>query len=126
MPVRILLVDDDYALRQLAREVLDIELAAAVHEITDAATGAEALIRCTRQRVDLVVLDMHMPGIDGLSLLGYLGELRHRPRIVAWSHDELALRRASMHGADFVVNKHDGLEKLTAAVHQCIAAREAG
>jgi response regulator RpfG family c-di-GMP phosphodiesterase len=62
--LRLLLVDDDYGLRTLLRttfEVFDIEV--------DEADSAEvALERIAARRPDVVVLDVHMPGMSGLEL----------------------------------------------------------
>jgi CheY-like chemotaxis protein len=64
-PVRILVVDDDPALREILRDSLEGER----YEVTEAADGNEALAGIYRQRPDLVVTDLKMPGLDGLELL---------------------------------------------------------
>jgi response regulator RpfG family c-di-GMP phosphodiesterase len=62
--VRLLLVDDDYGLRTLLRttfEVFDIE-------VDEADSAPVALERIAERRPDVVVLDVHMPGMSGLEL----------------------------------------------------------
>jgi response regulator RpfG family c-di-GMP phosphodiesterase len=62
--VRILLVDDDDGLRALLRttfEAVDVEL-------EEADNGASAIASIERARPDVVVLDVRMPGLDGLEL----------------------------------------------------------
>ena len=62
--MRLLLVDDDYGLRTLLRttfEVFDIE-------VDEADSAPVALERIAERRPDVVVLDVHMPGMSGLEL----------------------------------------------------------
>lgn len=61
-PIRILVVDDNAANRALARLVF-VERAAEVDEATD---GQTALDACQRTRYDLILMDLRMPGMDGL------------------------------------------------------------
>ena len=63
--VRILIVDDDAVVRQAFTRVLTSEQT----EVQSAASGADAL-QCMRGRAfDLVLLDLRMPGMDGISVL---------------------------------------------------------
>ena len=64
-PSRILVVDDDPALREILRDTLEGER----YEVSEAADGGEALASVYRERPDLIVADLKMPGIDGLELL---------------------------------------------------------
>ena len=61
-PLRILAVDDVPA----NLELLQIALARGGHRVVLAGNGQEALDCCARQRFDLVLMDLQMPGIDGL------------------------------------------------------------
>jgi signal transduction histidine kinase len=63
---RVLVVDDEAPIRALIREIL----AAAGHAATLAASGNEALRLLEAQAFDVVLLDVRMPGMDGLSLYG--------------------------------------------------------
>ncbi|MFL6239058.1 MAG: response regulator [Actinomycetes bacterium] len=126
VPVQILLADDDADLRALARQLLDFELIGVDHIIAEAATGSEALIACSRSPVDVLVLDLHIHGFDGLNVLEHVLNLPDRPQVVAWSSDELALRRAVDLGADVTVRKGDDATSLVAAVQRCLRAVQAG
>ena len=64
MPSRVLLVDDDPSLREVVRYALD----RAGFEVIEAADGRQALERFGRTAVDLVVLDVLMPEMDGLEV----------------------------------------------------------
>jgi DNA-binding response OmpR family regulator len=61
----VLVVDDEPAIRDIVRRYLTAE----GFEVAEAATGGEALDRAGELEPDLVVLDVLMPGIDGLEVL---------------------------------------------------------
>jgi DNA-binding response OmpR family regulator len=61
---RVLVVDDDVTVR----EVVVSYLRAAGHKVVEAADGADALRAMRSEPADLVVLDLMMPGIDGLEV----------------------------------------------------------
>ncbi|MDG0792357.1 response regulator [Cohnella ginsengisoli] len=69
--MNVLIVDDeDTILKGLAALISELPEAAAGGEIYGALNGAEALDILSSRPVDLVITDIHMPGIDGLSLTG--------------------------------------------------------
>ena len=68
MPKRILVVDDEKGIQTLLREVLVHE----GYEVASAASGAEADAEIRRQIPDLVILDVSLPGEDGISICGRL------------------------------------------------------
>ena len=67
----VLVVDDDLTLRLLAREVLE----QAGFGVADAEDGISALALCERLAPDIVLLDVHLPGMDGF---GVCAALRNR------------------------------------------------
>ena len=68
---RILAVDDSAAMRQM----VGITLAGAGHEVHQAADGREALAIAELQKFDLVITDVNMPVMDGLTLVRHLRNL---------------------------------------------------
>ena len=62
---RVLVVDDDRSLRVLYSK----ELADEGYEVESASSGKEALESIARSRPDIIVLDIKMEGMDGLSVL---------------------------------------------------------
>jgi two-component system chemotaxis response regulator CheY len=68
---RILAVDDSAAMRQM----VGITLTGAGHDVQQAADGSEALDLAERQKFDLVITDVNMPKMDGITLVR---ELRSR------------------------------------------------
>lgn len=65
MTTRVLVADDDPTLRDLLSEIMADD----GHEIDTAADGDEAIAAMTRQRPDLVLTDLRMPGVDGLRVV---------------------------------------------------------
>ncbi len=62
--MRILVVDDEPAVRRSVRSALTLE----GYEVRLASEGAEALDVLASERVDAIVLDLLMPGLDGLEV----------------------------------------------------------
>jgi two-component system response regulator CpxR len=94
---RILLVDDDRALASMLSEYLALQ-GFAVESVT---SGEEALVVIEGRPPDLVVLDVGLPGIDGLETLSRVRERRSVPVIMLTAHGEDSDRIAGLlAGAD--------------------------
>ncbi|MET7949276.1 response regulator transcription factor [Micromonospora sp. NPDC005324] len=91
--IRILLVDDERMVCAYLRTIL--EAAPDVEVVGEAYDGAEAVEAVTRYRPDLVLMDLRMPGVDGLTAIEHLTRSSAPPRIVAlttFDLDEYVLR----------------------------------
>ena len=75
---RILVIDDEAAIRDSLRMTLEYE----GYEFLGAATGHEGLAMAERDTPDLVLLDVKMPGMDGLEVLGRLRTMNETTPIV--------------------------------------------
>ena len=78
---RILAVDDSPSMRQM----VSIALAGAGYEVEQASDGVEALAIAQKSRFDLVITDVNMPQMDGLTLVRNLRGLpsyKHTPLLV--------------------------------------------
>lgn len=118
---RILIVDDDYSLRR----VLHTTLFSAGFDVAEASSGEEALALARVVRYDVVLLDLRMPGKNGIEICR---ELRRQfPRlailIVTVSDAEDEKVEALDSGADDYVTKPFQMRELTARVRA--AARRA-
>ena len=86
----ILLVDDDSAFRH----VMAGELRRLGHDVATAASGEEAVAQVERQEPEIVLLDLRLPGMDGLAALKAIrarnpvdrGDHAHRPRLHRYRH----------------------------------------
>jgi DNA-binding NarL/FixJ family response regulator len=105
----ILLVDDDAVVRAVLRDRLSKGGSTIVGEAAD---GLEALEAAEQMRPDIIVLDLHMPRLDGLSAIPLLREIAPRAAILAVTsaHDqETAVMQL---GAAAYVSKADALDVL--------------
>lgn len=110
---RILVVDDDARNRRL----LDAMLAPEGYEINEAADGAEALAFLDAHPVDLVLLDVMMPGIDGVEVCERMHSdprFAHIPVIfvTALSDSQSRVRGKEAGGDDFLTKPIDETELL--------------
>src|SRR4026207_540704 len=71
MKSRVLVIDDEGAIRDSLRMILEYE----DYQFVGAATGQEGIAAVHRERPDLVLLDIKMPGMDGLEVLRKLHAL---------------------------------------------------
>jgi two-component system, OmpR family, response regulator MprA len=110
----ILVVDDDPPIRRM----LDRTLAAEGYRIETAGDGGEALAAVERSAPDLVVLDVAMPGLDGLAVCRRIrGKGLATPVLLLTARDEVGERVAGLDaGADDYLVKPFATEELLARV----------
>ncbi|MFZ5797536.1 MAG: diguanylate cyclase [Desulforudis sp.] len=100
----VLIVDDDEILRMLLKQFLEGE----EYGVVEATNGAEALQRMAASSYDLVIMDIAMPGIDGLSVCEHLKSSLDNPppvlMITALEDDE-SIDRAFSAGAVDLIRK---------------------
>lgn len=109
----LLIVDDE---RQI-RRALSLNFGARGFEVFEAMSGEEALQQIVRERPDLVLLDLGLPGIDGLTVIQTLRSWTRVPLIVLTVRDdERSKVQALDAGADDYVTKPFGMAELVARV----------
>ena len=108
MPTEILLVDDEVGLREPLAEYLVRQ----GFNVTQAASAGEARGRIAASHFDLVLLDIMMPGEDGLSLCRHLAETKRVPVIFVTARGESTDRIVGLEigGDDYVVKPFDPRE----------------
>jgi len=121
-PLRLLVADDDPLLRSIASKRLAPESA----ELRTASNGAEALRLLEQPGINLVLLDLDMPEVDGFEVLARMRanpSTRHIPVIVITGRDDsIAIERAFTAGASSFVVKPINWDLL---VHQIDFVRRA-
>jgi len=115
--IRLLLVDDEPGLR----EPLAAYLARQGFAVTEAASAAEARARLGESTPHLVLLDIMMPGEDGLSLCRHLAETRAIPTILLTARGEATDRIVGLEiGADDYVTKPFEPRELVARIRSVL------
>ena len=116
-PIRLLLVDDEPSLREPLAEYLARQ-GFVVRQAEDAAKARSALLEETP---DLVLLDVMMPGEDGLSLCRHLTETRNLPVIMLTAKGEAMDRIVGLEiGADDYVPKPFEPRELVARIRSVL------
>jgi DNA-binding NtrC family response regulator len=107
---RVLVVDDELGVRESLRMILRDRM-----EVTQASVGSEALDLLSRQRFDVILLDILMPGMDGLEVLERIKQSADAPEVVmltATKTLKTAVRAMKLGAADYVTKPFDVDELL--------------
>lgn len=109
----ILAVDDEIRILQLLRTTLQL----AGYRVLTASTGTEGLQMAQQPDVDMVLLDLGLPGLNGFDVLARLRQVSDVPLIIvtAWEEEENKVRGLEM-GADDYLTKPFGRRELLARI----------
>jgi two-component system, OmpR family, response regulator len=122
-PTRLLLVDDEASLREPLAEYLSRQ----GFVVTQAASAAEARSVLRDQPPELVLLDIMMPGEDGLSLCRHIAETRAIPTILLTARGEATDRIVGLEiGADDYVVKPFEPRELVARINSVLRRASKG
>jgi two-component system KDP operon response regulator KdpE len=109
--LRILVVDDDKSIRTF----LAVSLASANYDVSSKETGREALEAILTFRPDVIILDLGLPDIDGVTVIEEIRKQNAIPIIVLSVRDRLEDKiKALNSGADDYLTKPFGIEELHA------------
>jgi len=114
--MRVVIADDEPLARERLRGLLAEQRG--VEVVAEAADGQHALHACAEHRPDLVLLDIAMPGIDGLEAARHLAAFDPRPAVVfCTAYDAHALSAFEAEAIDYLV-KPVRAERLAAALER--------
>lgn len=114
---KILLVDDEESIHLLYREEFEEE----GYEVHSALTGEEALQKLEVVNPNLIILDINMPGMNGIEALRRIKEINPDiPVILCSAYQEFKQDLASWASEEYIVKSAD-LSELKAAVNKYLA-----
>ncbi len=124
--ISVLVADDDPDQRVLLERILE-DADWAEHRVTTVADGRSALASLSEQVFDVLLLDLSMPGLDGLDVLEAIAGDPHRPQVifVSGTGTVATATKAMKLGAYDFVEKPVRPERLTALVWKAAEARAA-
>ena len=114
--MRVVIADDEPLARERLRALLADQ--PGIEVVAEAGDGEAALHACAELKPDLVLLDIAMPGIDGLEAARHLAAFEPRPAVVfCTAYDAHALSAFDAQAIDYLV-KPVRAERLAAAVER--------
>lgn len=126
MALKVLIVDDEPLARSRLRTLLGDCTEPRAELVGEAANAVQAMELIPRSGCELVLLDIHMPGVDGIALASALRELAAPPSVVfVTAHAEHAVQAFELEAADYLT-KPVRLERLQQALQKVQRARSAG
>jgi two-component system response regulator AlgR len=118
MTLQVLVVDDETLARARLRTLLGDCGAPAANVGGEAANATQAMELLRRQPFDAVLLDIRMPGADGLALAGMIATMPHPPAVVfVTAHSEHAVEAFELEAVDYLT-KPVRLERLQQALQK--------
>src|ERR1700704_5874369 len=119
---RILVIDDEAAIRDSLRMTLEYE----GYEFIGAATGQEGLALAEREAPDLVLLDVKMPGMDGIEVLERLRNMNEAlPVVVVSGHGTISTAvEATKKGAFDFIEKPFASERVLVSLRNALDSRQ--
>src|SRR5713101_2245205 len=119
---RVLVIDDESAIRDSLRMMLEYN----GYEFVGAATGQEGLALAEREAPDLVLLDVKMPGMDGIEVLDRLRAMNEAlPVVVVSGHGSISTAvEATKKGAFDFIEKPFASERILVSLRNALDQRQ--
>jgi len=115
--VKVLIVDDEPLARERLRRFCEEDLSG-YQVIAEASDGANAIREAQQHHPDVVLLDVRMPGMDGIEAARHLAELEPAPAIIfTTAYDDYALDAFAVHAVGYLLKpvRRDKLEEALKA-----------
>jgi len=118
MQKTVLIVDDERALRTVMRDCLERES----YKVLEASTGHEGIDLMRAEPVDVLLLDVMMPGISGIEVAKYIQKtdtIKHKPQIVMLTNKgdmETVAEAVSANAFTYVIKSDSSLTEVVEMV----------
>jgi two-component system, LytTR family, response regulator AlgR len=120
--IRVFIADDETPARERLRELLQ-DIAAEVPNVVagEAKNGIEALERLQASAAQVLLVDIRMPGMDGLELARHVTGMENAPAVIfITAHDKHAIEAFELSALDYLL-KPVRAERLAAALRKAVA-----
>ncbi|RPI84240.1 MAG: DNA-binding response regulator [Chloroflexi bacterium] len=120
MPVKVMIVDDHAVVRAGLRALIKGE--PGMELVGEATNGEDALQIASQMQPDIIVLDLSLPGMDGIQITRIIKQEQPRVRILILTvHEDAALLREALRaGASGYILKHAAENELISAIHSVL------
>ena len=117
-PSRIIIADDESPARRRLFDLLDELQPAFPHAVVAEVDNGRAALEACNHGADILLLDIHMPEMDGLETARHLLKMDNAPRVIfITAFDQHALEAFEVHAVDYLL-KPVRRERLLAALHR--------
>ncbi len=103
MKLRTVIADDEQLARKLLRELLSTDTS--IEVTAECRNGAELISLLKSEAVDLLFLDIQMPGGTGFEVMEQIGAARMPPTVFVTAHNEYAVRAFEVHALDYLTKQ---------------------
>ena len=118
-PLKILVVDDELPARNRLKEILqDVSEYVSLSVVAEASDGQKAVALLNEMSVDVILLDIRMPGMDGIEVARHLQHLAFPPAVIfTTAFDAYAVKAFELNAVDYLL-KPIRRERLQAALEK--------
>jgi DNA-binding response OmpR family regulator len=119
---RLLLIDDEVVTLKMTKMLLDQH----GYDVETSLTTSEAISVLTTSDIDLILLDISMPTLDGFDFVKLMNSLRIKVPVIFLSNtdDEYTLKMAMSEGVKRCVSKNNQIAELPAIIEEVLTDEE--
>ena len=129
MALKVLIVDDEALARSRLRALLAECTEPRTDVVGEASNAVQAMEQIQRTQCDLVMLDIHMPGVDGIALANTLREMARPPAVIfVTAYAEHAVHAFELEAVDYLTKpvRRERLQQALQKVERLRSAAEGG
>jgi two-component system response regulator AlgR len=128
MSLKVLIVDDEALARSRLRTLLAECTEPRADVVGEAGNAVQAMELIQRSGCELVLLDIHMPGVDGMALASTLRQMPKSPAVVfVTAYAEHAVQAFDLEAVDYLTKpvRRERLQQALQKVHKLLSAKDA-